>query len=526
LSAKRNTKHFDAGAQFIERYRFDPNAFAKEVLRAELQPWQLEANDAVADYVRSVYGRPLRLQRAPVKNYFTVRAMHGPGKTFWLAQIACWFGSVFPKARIPVIAPKFEQITTRLMLEIKKIRGTSHPDFARMTADIGAAYMRWFSIDDWLLFGQTANKAENLAGLHNDHQLVLVDEASGVTEGLFPTIEGALSTGIVQILILIGNPTKNTGTFAYSHLRPSVAKHYYQIAITLDKAPRVSRKWVQRMIDKYGADSPIVKIRCLGEFAEMNDNQLISPEWLARAREQCEEFGAGDGSLGRLRVTVDVADGGEDKTVINALRRFDTRRVLLKQRTYSFAQGQAITNAADEAERVFFQYGGVKGQDDFVVDSIGVGTGVADILIARGHNVIRYKGGAASDDQKRWRNRRVQSYMVLRDELRDGLLVIHPSAIDADDEIKEDDEFSDPWDEFDAQLCSIRTKSGMERVEDLQTKDEMKNQGIVSPDRADSLAMAYATQAPTLRHHMTAEDALLTTTPLLIESDTWRDYAG
>jgi hypothetical protein len=33
-------------------------------------------------------------------------------------------------------------------------------------------------------------------------------------------------------------------------------------------------------------------------------------------------------------------------------------------------------------------------------------------------------------------------------------------------------------------------------VEDLQTKEQMKADGIKSPDRADSLAMQYATQVP------------------------------
>ena len=41
--------------------------------------------------------------------------------------------------------------------------------------------------------------------------------------------------------------------------------------------------------------------------------------------------------------------------------------------------------------------------------------------------------------------------------------------------------------------------SGVERVEDLLTKEEMKAQNITSPDRADSFAMQYATQTPMLR---------------------------
>lgn len=513
-----------AGADFIKKYRFEPNAFWEDVLRAELQQWQKEANDQVADYVRWKYRRATLIQQSDPKNYFTVRAMHGPGKTYWGAGTSLWFGTVFPMARIPILAPKFGQITTRFMFEINKIRNLAVPDFQRMT-EVGNANVRWCGYKEWTLFGQTAKKAENLAGLHNDHQLVFCDEASGIPEALFPTIFGAVSTGIVQILILIGNPTKNTGTFYDSHCRPKVAKDFCRISIDLEKAPRVSRKWVRRMVDKYGVDSPIVKIRCFGEFAEIGENQLIAPEWIVNARDKGEEFEP-DGSMPRLRVSVDVSDGGEDKSVLTVVQHLQSKRLLLKQKSYSWAAGTSATTGADEIERVFAQFGGVKGQDEIIIDSLGVGAGLYGVMVARGHRVIRYVGGSASADVKQWRNRRVQSYMVLRNELRDGLLVIAPNAIDADDVIKEDDDFSDPWDEFDAQLCSIRKNPNTDRVEDLVTKEQMKQDGVVSPDRADSLAMTYATQAPTITHLMSPDERQAQASAHVVQSKFFEDYAG
>ena len=73
--------------------------------------------------------------------------------------------------------------------------------------------------------------------------------------------------------------------------------------------------------------------------------------------------------------------------------------------------------------------------------------------------------------------------MVLRDAFRDGRLSFA-------------DDFTDDPTELQAQLCSIRSKPGSERLEDLLTREEMRSLGIVSPDRADSMAMQYATQAP------------------------------
>ncbi len=54
------------------------------------------------------------------------------------------------------------------------------------------------------------------------------------------------------------------------------------------------------------------------------------------------------------------------------------------------------------------------------------------------------------------------------------------------------------WEDFMAQLCSIRRKAGTERVEDLETKAELLKRIAKSPDMADSWAMLFATQRPTL----------------------------
>jgi phage terminase large subunit len=411
--------------------------------------------------------------------------MHGPGKTYWLATLIHTFGSAFYKARIPCIAPKMEQLTTRLWFELRKVHASANPLYQRMV-NITATRMTWGGIDDWLAFCQTASHAENLAGLHHSHQLVCVDEASGVTENLYPTIEGAVSTAkSFQVLVLISNPTKNTGTFAQSHgvgARTDKAD-YYRISIPLDKAPRVSKDWVEKMARKYGVNSAIYKIRCLGEFADSSADQLIAMQWVLDA---FADDVPSDGSIPRLRVSIDVADGGVDETVITVARHYATFEHIVKVKRYSFPGGEAPILAAQAAMGLFLAWGGRIGEDDFVPDSLGVGAGTAGFLIKSEHSVVRYQGGASSDDPKRWRNRRVQSYVNLRDAFRDKKIRISNDAFESDDDREE----------FIAQLCTIEYARSDDRVEDILTKAEMKRKGIPSPDMADSAAMQYATQAP------------------------------
>ncbi|MCX8113677.1 MAG: hypothetical protein N3D71_01200, partial [Burkholderiaceae bacterium] len=151
--------------------------------------------------------------------------------------------------------------------------------------------------------------------------------------------------------------------------------------------------------------------------------------------------------------------------------------------------------------------------DYFVVDALGVGAGTAGELMRRGYPVVRYVGGAASADPSKWRNRRVQSYIALRNDLRDGYVVF-------------DDNFcgTDEFDEFVAQLCSVRSRPAQERVEDLVTKEQMRREGIKSPDRADSLAMQYATTAPQFETRLS--DAGRAFGGLAVPSQMFEGYLG
>lgn len=447
-----------------------------------MDEWQIELHEAIGDVVRKKRGMPTICNHEG-KNFITVRSMHGPGKTLTSAAIVHWFGFAFEQPLIVMTAPKLSQVKTQLMADFARLCGRAIPGYSSLMR-VDATKIVWAEDPAWVALAETAKQPENLQGKHRPNLLVVVDEASGVPESLWPVIFAALSTGDILILLIIGNPTRNVGVFADSHLRPGVAEQYYRLHVSLDKTKRVSRSWVSKMVRQYGENSPIVKIRCYGEFAADDKHQLIATSWIANA--WMYEFDE-DGSLPRLRVSVDVADGGEDETVVTVAKHYESHVRFLKQETFSFSSDKASVDGADEAVRLFEAYGGRKEADDFVVDSVGVGTGVAGVLVSRGYKVVRYKGGSDSDNPKSWRNRRVQSYMILRDAFREGRLSFS-------------DDFTDDPTELQAQLCSIRSKPGVERLEDLYTREEMRAASIKSPDRADSMAMQYATQAPVVPH--------------------------
>jgi hypothetical protein len=106
----------------------------------------------------------------------------------------------------------------------------------------------------------------------------------------------------------------------------------------------------------------------------------------------------------------------------------------------------------------------------------------------------------------------VQTYIALRDAFRDGTITIHPQAVH--------DELA--WDELEAQVTSVKTKPGTEKLEDLVTKEDMRRDGLKSPDRADSLAMQFATIAP----NITGSVGVPNNAPVLIPSRAMEGFAG
>lgn len=471
--------------------RVNPVAWCKQYLRVTPDPWQAELMEAVADLWRKRKGVPTVFNH-DAKNLITVRAMHGPGKTFGVALLMHWFGHCW-QTLSPCTAPKEKQLTARLWPAFRKAMKRAVPGYAAMVR-VDQTKITWHGDPDWAFMAETAAQPENLAGYHDDFMLIVVEEASGVPEELFPVLEGALSTGTLVCMVLIGNPTKNVGTFYQSHMREVVARNYYRIHVTLDKTTRVSREWVKRMVDKYGEESPVVQVRCYGNFATMDQLQLIALQWIVEAFDR--EFKP-DGSHPRTRISVDVADGGADASVITLCDHYETFVHARKQWQHWYPASKAPILLGQEVVRLWRELKLAPGHADVVIDAIGVGAGCAGyVMMATDEEgnplnipVIAYKGGETDGvNTAMYRNRRVQSHIAMRNDFRDGRIVIDENFVNSDEERTE----------FEAQTCSVRTRPGLEKVEDLETKDQMRAEGIKSPDRTESFAMQYATEAPAL----------------------------
>jgi len=472
---------------YVEHAARDPHWFAGQI-GVVLDDWQSEMTHAVADVWRRAFGWETYKNHEGLSR-FTVRSGHGSGKTYWIAWMMHLFAFIF-RGRSPVLAPKLDQVKGRIFGAFADILAGA-PDWYKSTIDQQALRI-YFKLDkQWYYEAVAAAKPENAQGYHDMFMFIPVEEASGVREDLFPVIDGAMSTGKIVILCYISNPTRTQGTFYDSHRKSGVRDMFYRYHVRAEQIQRPGfQAWLQQLAIKYGTSSPVYKVRGLGEFADLAANQLIALEWLQMARDTDFESKY-DGSLPRKRISVDCADGGDDRTVTTLAEHYATFLRGLKQRAHDFPMYEAPTLTGKAVADLWDQYDcdGAAG-DDVVVDYIGPGTGVVTWLMTNRPDipVIAYKGGSASDDNKEWDNRRTQSYCVARNSLRDNTVVLNDDFCESGTD----------WTDFEAQLCSIRTKPGTEAKETLMTKKEMKQKNIKSPDQADSWVMQYATAQPVL----------------------------
>lgn len=321
------------------KYRKDPVAFCREILGVE--PWskQIEILEAVRDNMR-----------------VAVSSCHKAGKSFTAAVIALHYFCSYPDARVVMSSTTARQVDQVLYRQLKMILARAGrcidckakiealvaagvaaidaearyprpcPHSALIEGELGELARTGLKTRDFReIVGFTAREAEAVAGISGRHLLYIIDEASGVPQEIFDAIEGNRAGG--ARILLISNPTRNSGEF---HSAFHDKKDFYKtIKISALETPNyiegrdvipglASRSWVEEKRQEWGEESPLFKVRVLGEFATREDGKIFSLHSISEA----ESRWADTPDEGRLFIGVDPAGptGSGDETVF-AVRR-------------------------------------------------------------------------------------------------------------------------------------------------------------------------------------------------------------
>ena len=394
------------------------------------------------------------------KQRITVRSGHGTGKSASLAMLILWYLFSFQDAQIPCTAPGAEQMYDVLWKEIAKWMERM-PKHIKEQYEWTTSYIRMkVSPSTWFARARTARKEspEALAGMHGDHVLFIVDEASGVPNEIFNVAEGALTEENI-LVILIGNPTRTSGYFYDSHHSD---KHSWQ-CLHFDSydSPIVDAKFVNRIADKHGDDSDEYNIRVRGNFPKEDaiDDKGYVPLILAADIRTTVDATF---TSGKKRMGIDPAGEGANETIW-VLRDNFKARVVAKE-------AKSTSKSIAQKTQTLMELYGLTG-DDVYVDNFGVGANVSQELALGGVGVHGVNVGDPPDDKERFGNLRAEAYFGLKEWVKKG------------GELVEDE----GWE----QLLNIKFKRNLRGKIQIMSKDEMRRAGIVSPDVADALSLTF-----------------------------------
>jgi hypothetical protein len=279
--------------------------------------WQCEQMEDIREHLSNPLTRYTPYRDATASG-------HGIGKSAEIGMIVAWAMDTCDDCRVVVTANTEPQIRTKLWPEIIKWRNLSIArDWWKITKT-GIFSVLSGHAESWRADAVTwsEHNTEAFAGLHNKGKriVVITDESSNIADKVWEVIEGALTDEDTEILWLVyGNPTRNTGRF-----RECFGKHralWKTRQIDSRQVEGTNTAYLQSIIDTYGEDSDIAKVRVLGQFPSASSMQFIASHLADNARKR-EVF---SDTSEPLMMGVDVARFGDDRTTIYFRRGKDAR---------------------------------------------------------------------------------------------------------------------------------------------------------------------------------------------------------
>lgn len=395
------------------------------------------------------------------KARITVESGHGTGKSATLSMLILWFLFCFYNAQIPCTAPTSDQLFDVLWKEISIWLGRM-PKEIKDKYEWQSSYVRIVeSPETWFARAKTARREapEALAGMHGDHVMFVIDEASGVPEEIFNTAEGALTSENI-LVVMISNHTRIVGYFHESH--KSDKENWQCLSFDSEESPIVDKKFVARIEEKHGRDSDEFCIRVSGKAPR--EEAMDDKGWVPLLNESDIRETTDDSFLGYVRLGIDPAGEGKDKAAWAVRDQFKARIVHTEQK--STAKG-----IAHKSLTLMTEYN--VDHPSTYLDNFGEGANVGMEMAALTRQGIQaINVGDEAQDRETYENRRAEAFWRLRMWLRTG------GEIFIDKELKDE-------------LLSIRYRRNPSGKIQIMGKVEMKREGLKSPNKADALALTF-----------------------------------
>ena len=412
----------------------------------------------------------------------SIRSGHGTGKSALAAWRILQFLTTRAYPKVVCTAPTARQLSHVLWAELSKwLRKSILADEFVIQKDKmfhkDAPKEWWARAVSPSVKASKEEQAETLAGFHGDHLLIIVDESSGVEDPVYIPLEGALTQEDNHVM-LIGNPTRNTGYFHDTQFHPEISKKWIKLHWDSRKSTNVTKDMVEYFRDKYGEESNVFRIRVKGEPPLDDAKSFIPLHWA----EQCIGNTIEVDEDWPLILSVDVAREGDDDSIIMPRRGF-------KIYPWSTHHGVHTIELANRVLHDFIDLEAVL----VGIDTVGVGGGVYDWLAHDPRGLGIAKVLSCNVAEVAMEN---ETYHRLRDELwgkvRENCMRRKYSFPDTIIKVAGADIHIGR--ELCNELSSVHYDADSGRIK-IESKKHMKeSRGISSPNIADALCISEFVQ--------------------------------
>lgn len=414
--------------------------------------------------------------RLPVKPLrFSTVSGHGIGKSTLVAWITKWIMDTRPYSKGSLTAVTDEQLRTKTWLELGKwhaLSMTAH--WFEFSSARGNMSMVSTVSPEWRVDAKTCReeKAEAFQGQHapNATSFFIFDEASGVPDSIFEVREGGLTSGEPMVFDF-GNGTRSTGRF-YEQCEGSLRHLYIVNRIDSRSVDITNKAKLQEDIDTYGEDSDFIRVRIRGMFPVRGFTQFIASGDVEEAMSRSLP----PANYAPIVIGVDCARFGDDQSVIYSRRGLDARS--FEPELYSKLDTGQLTSAI-AARFNFFTNLGTRPARIFI-DMGNIGAAVYDNLVELGFPVT----GVWFGKDKGMLNARLYRYRG--DEMWGRMRTL------IEGELALPSRNSQHGERLYGELTQRQFGYLAGDIMHLESKQQLKDRGLSSPDIGDALALTFA----------------------------------
>jgi hypothetical protein len=486
------------------QYQSDPVGFGEKEL-GEVY------TDDVKQLMESVRDNPITL----------AKSANATGKTHGAARVAVWWYKCFSGAQVyTAAAPPESNLKKLLWGEIGSIY-ERHPEIFQPDAITHLHIQR--SAQNFLTgvtipsSGTEQQREAKFSGKHSPYLLFVLDEADAIPDEVYRGIESCMSGGMARLLMMY-NPRAEQGEpyrmerdgranvvelSAFNHPNVITGKDIIPGAVTRETTVRRINEWCRPMHKDESKTSDKFKLprflvgatakshggkiyyplkagwyqvvnyafayMVLGVYPAMGANQLISREWIARARSRWDLYVAKHGEIPPAGVTgimgQDVGEFGSDMSM--ACFRYGG---FVEQLTGWRGVDPIVTG--DKATGLYRTRKIARAN----VDGTGVGAGVAPYINQKGCQAISVKVATRPSEETE-----LGEFKIMRDQLwwavREWLRTDEGAMLPPDEELIEE-----------LGIATYEIKGGKIMVMDKGTMRELLKR---SPDRAEALMLTF-----------------------------------